>query len=71
MMLAIRGIYDGAQIKLLEEIPYKEEREVTITFIDKDAALDAEPDIDPIKALRGSTRGEDLLGKLLKARREK
>lgn len=30
--LAIRGIYDGAQIKPLEEIPYKEEREVIITF---------------------------------------
>ncbi|MBM3234680.1 hypothetical protein FJZ31_00095 [Candidatus Poribacteria bacterium] len=38
-MLAIRGIYDGTQIKPLEEIPYKQERMVIITFLDKDVEV--------------------------------
>jgi len=46
-MLAIRGIYDGTQVKPLEEIPYKEERMVIITFLDKreeDLEFDAHTD---------------------------
>jgi len=31
-MLAIKGIYDGAVIKPLEPVPFKEEVEVIITF---------------------------------------
>jgi hypothetical protein len=69
-MLAIRGFYDGIQIKPLEEIPYKEEREVIITFLDKERAFNSESDIAPIKALRGCAKGENLTEKLLKARRE-
>ncbi|MCZ6680859.1 MAG: hypothetical protein O7E52_26830 [Candidatus Poribacteria bacterium] len=69
-MLAIRGIYDGTQIKPLEEIPYEEERKVIITFLDKDVEFDLEPNVDPIKVLRGCATGEKLTEKLLKARRE-
>ena len=69
-MFAIRGISDGTQIKPLEEIPYKEERKVIITFLDEDMEFDTEPEIDPIKALRGCARGENLTEKLLNARRK-
>lgn len=34
-MLALRGIYDGRSIKVLEKIPFKKKTNVIITFIDE------------------------------------
>jgi hypothetical protein len=65
-MLSIKGVYDGIQIKPLEEIPYRAERRVIITFLDEDI----ESEIDPIQALRGCAKRENLTEKLLKARKE-
>lgn len=66
-MLAIKGIYDGTIIKPLEPVPFKEQVEVIITFLN---------DIPKIKArknwrnLRGSAEGENLLETLLQDREE-
>jgi len=66
-MLAIKGIYDGAVIKPLEPVPFKEEVEVIITFW---------YDIQKTKPgknwrnLRGSATGENLLETLLRDREE-
>jgi hypothetical protein len=68
-MLAIRGIYDGNKIEPLEDIPVKEKCDVIITFITK-KETDLESDIDPIKALRGCSKGRNLTKKLLESRRE-
>ncbi len=66
-MLTIKGIYDGRVIKPLEPVPFKEEVEVIITFLN---------DIPKIKTkqnwrnLRGSAEGEHLLETLLRDREE-
>jgi len=70
-MLTIRGIYDGEKIEPSEEIPFKEKRNVIITFLEEPVEeTDLESEIDPIKALRGCARGSDLTRKLLESRRE-
>jgi len=53
----------------LEEIPVKERCDVIITFIPK-KETDLKSDIDPIKALRGCSKGRNLTKKLLESRRE-
>ncbi|MDQ1329177.1 MAG: hypothetical protein QG641_2466 [Candidatus Poribacteria bacterium] len=68
-MLFIKGIYDGEKIKPLEDIPIKEKCDVMITFINK-TETDHKSDIDPIKALRGCSKGKNLTKKLLESRRE-
>ena len=55
-MLVIRGVYDGEKILPLEDIPIKNECDVIITFINK-TETKTEPNIDPIKALRGCSKG--------------
>lgn len=68
-MLVIKGIYDGKEIKPLEKIPFDDKCDVIITFINKKNDK-IEPDIDPIKALRGCSKGKNLTQKLLESRRE-
>jgi predicted DNA-binding antitoxin AbrB/MazE fold protein len=66
-MLAIKGIYDGTVIKPLEPVPFKEEAEVIITFLD---------DVQTTKRnynwrkLRGTAKGENMLEALLRERQE-
>ena len=70
-MLTIRGVYDGEKIEPSEEIPFKEKRNVVITFLEEPVEnTEHEPEIDPIKALRGSAKGVKLTEELLKSRRE-
>jgi len=70
-MLAIRGIYDGKRIKPSEEIPFKEKRNVIITFLEEPIEeTNLESEIDPIKALRGCAKGSNLTEKLLESRRK-
>jgi len=70
-MLAIRGIYDGERIEPLEKIPFKGKRDVIITFLEEPLEeTNIELRIDPIKALRGCSKGMNLTEKLLESRRE-
>ncbi len=70
-MLAIRGIYDGKQIKPSEDIPFKEKRNVIITFLEEPVEeFNLELEIDPIKTLRGCAKGANLTEKLLESRRK-
>ncbi len=70
-MLTIRGVYDGKKIELSEEVPFKEKREVLITFLDETIEIaNNEFKVDPIKALRGCAKGLKLTEKLLESRRE-
>ena len=70
-MLTIRGVYDGKKIELSEEVPFKEKREVLITFLDEIVEMvDNEFKVDPIKTLRGCAKGLKLTEKLLESRRE-
>jgi len=68
-MLTVRGRYDGHNIMILEPVPFNEELDVLITFL--------QPDILPItkatenwRRLRGSAKGTDLTSALLKSRKE-
>ena len=68
-MLTIKGIYDGKRIEPSEDIPFREKRNVIITFLEEPVEeIDIESEINPIKALRGCARGHDLAGKLLESR---
>jgi len=66
-MLAIKGIYDGTEIKPLEPIPFKDNVNVIITFL-KDAKKTKA--MKNWRDLRGSARGENLLEALLTERRK-
>jgi hypothetical protein len=68
-VLVIKGVYDGGKILPLEDIPIKNKCDVIITFINK-AETRNEFDIDPIKALRGCSKGKNLTKKLLESRKE-
>ena len=68
-MLTIKGIYDGKKIEPSEEIPFKGKKNVIITFLEDPAEeTDLDPEIDPIKALRGCAKGLNLTEKLLESR---
>lgn len=70
-MLTIKGIYDGKKIEPSEEIPFKNKRHVIIVFLEEPVEeINLEPKIDPIKALRGCAKGEELTEKLLESRKE-
>lgn len=70
-MLTIKGIYDGKRIKLSEEVPFKDKRNVIVTFLeDPIRKTDSEQGINAIKALRGCARGTNITKKLLESRRE-
>lgn len=71
-MLTIRGIYDGEKIEPSEEIPFKEKRNVIITFLEEPAekANTEESEADPIKALKGCAKGSNLTERLLESRRK-
>jgi hypothetical protein len=66
-MLAIKGIYDGKDIKPLEPIPIQKRTEVIITFLDNIKKRKNDKDW---RTLRGSARGQGLSTALLKSREE-
>ena len=66
-MRAIKAVYDGHDINLIEPAPSKTKTEVIVVFpnnVEKASPKEA------IKLLRGSGRGEGLVQKLLKSRAE-
>jgi hypothetical protein len=73
-MIAVRGIYDGQQVQLLEPVPIATRTPVVVTFLTDDSALqypasaDTQPDL--ISELRGSTRTLHLRERLLEYRTE-
>jgi hypothetical protein len=69
ILLAIRGIYDGKEIKPLDDIPVKEKCDVIITFM-SGTETKTESNIDPIEALAGCSKGKNLTKKLLESRKE-
>lgn len=66
-MQAIRTIFNGHDIKLIEPIKTHERTEVLVIFPDEEAKYSA---AEAMKLLRGSGRGEGLTEKLLKSRKE-
>lgn len=70
-MLTIKGVYDGNKIEPSEEIPFKEKRDVIITFLeDPVKEIKLESGVDLIKTLRGCAKGSKLTEKLLESRRK-
>ena len=73
-MIAVRGIYDGQQVQLLEPVPIVTRTPVVVTFLTEDGnwqsptSADTQPDL--ISELRGSTRTLHLREKLLEYRAE-
>ena len=73
-MIAVRGIYDGQQVQLLEPVPIVTRTPVVVTFLTDDGnwqyptSADTQPDL--ISELRGSTRTLHLREKLLEYRAE-
>jgi len=66
-MLAIKGIYDGKNIKALEPIPTQKRTEVIITFLDN---IEKRKNDKDWRNLRGSAKGQGLSAALLKSREE-
>jgi len=66
-MLAIKGIYDGKNIKPLEPIPITRSVDVIITFLEK---VEVETKNKNWRGLRGSAKGHGLISALLKSRKE-
>lgn len=52
-MLSVRGIYEGGQVKLLEEIPSKKKAKVIVTVLEEEKNVQEE--VDP-------TLFDDLIG---------
>lgn len=73
-MIAVRGIYDGQQVQLLEPVPFDTRTPVVITFLtderDRQYPPAAESQPDLITELRGSTRASHLREKLIEYRTE-
>lgn len=73
-MIAVRGIYDGQQVQLLEPVPIAARTPVVVTFLTDDVnwqyptSADTQPDL--ISELRGSTHTLHLREKLLEYRTE-
>lgn len=73
-MLAVRGIFDGQQVRLLDPVPFTRKVRVLVTFLTDGADWDLEhpapEEHDFIEALQGSTRELKLRQKLLQYRAE-
>ena len=73
-MIAVRGIFDGHQVQLLEPVPFDTRIPVVVTFLtdehDQQYPRVAELQPDLIAELRGSTRATHLREKLIEYRTE-
>ncbi len=70
-MFAVRGIYDGQQVQLLEPVPIATRTPVVVTFLTDwqyPTSADTQPDL--ISELRGSTHELHLREKLIEYRTE-
>ncbi len=66
-MKAIKAVYDGYDIKLIESAPSKARTEVIVVFPDHAEKKSAQ---EARRRLRGQGKGEGLVQKLLKSRAE-
>ncbi len=66
----VRAIYkNGTLIFTQPEFTPRDGTEVILTYLDEESVEDCPP-VDPIQALRGRGKGENLVEKLLESRRE-
>lgn len=73
-MIAVRGIFDGQMVHLLDPPPSAQKTRVIVTFIEDGEEWNLKPSesvrYDPIDALQGATRELKLREKLLEYRAE-
>lgn len=68
IMLTVKGKFDGQNIKILESIPFNEESEVLIIFLQQNIpSIKKKGDW---RKLRGSARGTNLTNALLISRKK-
>lgn len=66
----VRAIYkDGTLIFTQPELIPRDGTEVILTYVEEEGG-EEQPAVDPIQALRGRGKGERLVEKLLRSRRE-
>jgi hypothetical protein len=66
----VRGIYkDGTLVFADPALAPRGVKEVVLTYLDE-SPTEMKVEVDPIKALRGRGKGERLVEKLLRARRD-
>jgi len=66
-MKAVKAIYDGHDVKLMEQFPLKEKTDVLVVFPDIVEKMSSQT---ARKLLRGSGKGEKLVKRLLQSRAE-
>lgn len=66
-MKAIKAIYDGHDVKLMEHVQLKKKTDVLVVFPD---ILEKTSPQEARRLLRGSGKGEGLVKKLLRSRAE-
>ena len=66
-MKAVKAIYDGHDVKLMEPVPLKEKTDVLVVFPDISEKVSPQ---NARKLLRGSGKGERLVKRLLRSRAE-
>ena len=66
-MRAVKAIYDGHDVKLMEQVPLKGKTDVLVVFPDIPDKISAP---EARRLLRGSGKGEGLVKKLLQSRAE-
>jgi len=66
-MKAVKAIYDGHDVKLMEPVPLKGKTDVLVVFPDISEKVSPR---DARRLLRGSGKGEGLVKKLLQSRAE-
>ncbi len=73
-MIAVRGIFDGQRVHLIDPAPSAQETKVIVTFLEDGEEWELRPSeavrYDPIEALQGATRDLKLREKLLEYRAE-
>lgn len=66
-MKAVKAIYDGQDVKLIEPVPLEGKTDVLVVFPDTCKKFSPQ---EARRLLRGSGRGEHLVNKLLQSRAE-
>jgi hypothetical protein len=66
-MKAVKAIYDGHDVKLMEPLPLKGKTDVLVVFPDIAGKMSSQ---EARKLLRGSGKGEKLVERLLQSRAE-